>query len=41
MLVPWICVVRGNVGCCPDGGLRVSSSGEYRYLCYRRGEGIS
>jgi hypothetical protein len=25
-------VVIGSVGCCPDGGMQVSSRGEYRFV---------
>jgi hypothetical protein len=25
-------VVRGSVGCCPDGGVQVLSRGEYRFV---------
>ena len=25
-------VVRGSVGCCPGGGVQVSSRGEYRFM---------
>ena len=41
VLAERICVVRGNLGCYPDGGVQVSSGGEYRFCKLFEGGGGS